>query len=66
MRRAALAIAVTHALQSSPHRLPPLAASSHAIDEATTLPFGPARDEAAMALALDEARAAALRGEVPV
>ena len=66
MRRAALAIAVTHALQSTPHRLPPLAASSLAIDEATTLPFGPARDEAAMALALDEARAAASRGEVPV
>ena len=66
MRRAALAIAVTHALQSTPHRLPPLAASSLAIDEATTLPFGPARDEAAMALALDEARAAAARGEVPV
>ena len=66
MRRAALAIAVTHALQSTPHRLPPLAATSLALDEATTLPFGPARDEAAMAIALDEARAAASRGEVPV
>ena len=66
MRRAALAIAVTHALQSTPHRLPPLAATSLAIDEATTLPFGPARDAAAMAIALDEARAAASRGEVPV
>ena len=66
-RRAALAaLAITHALQSTPHRLPPLAATSLALDEATTLPFGPARDEAAMALALDEARAAASRGEVPV
>ena len=64
-RRAALAaLAVTHALQ--PQRLPPLAATSLAVDEATTLPFGPARDEAAMAIALDEARAAAARGEVPV
>ena len=66
MRRAALALAVTHALQSTPHRLPPLAATSLAVDEATTLPFGPARDAAAMAIALDEARAAASRGEVPV
>ena len=66
MRRAALAIAVTHALQSTPHRLPPLAATSLAIDEATTLPLGPERDAAAMAIALDEARAAAARGEVPV
>ena len=66
-RRAALAaLAVTHALQSTPHRLPPLAATSLALDEATTLPFGPARDAAAMAIALDEARAAASRGEVPV
>ena len=66
-RRAALAaLAVTHALHPTPHRLPPLAATSLALDEATTLPFGPARDEAAMALALDEARAAAARGEVPV
>ena len=68
-RRAALAaLAVTHALQSTPHRLPPLAATSLAVDEATTyrLPIGPERDEAAMALALDEARAAASRGEVPV
>ena len=66
-RRAALAaLAVTHALHMSPHRLPPLAATSLAIDEATTLPLGPARDEAAMAIALDEARAAAARGEVPV
>jgi tRNA(adenine34) deaminase len=66
-RRAALAaLAVTHALQTTPHRLPPLAATSLAVDEATTLPFGPARDEAAMAIALDEARAAASRGEVPV
>ena len=66
-RAAALAaLAVTHALQSTPHRLPPLAASSLAIDEATTLPLGPARDAAAMAIALDEARAAASRGEVPV
>ena len=66
-RRAALAaLAVTHALQSTPHRLPPLAATSLAVDEATTLPLGPARDAAAMALALDEARAAAARGEVPV
>ena len=66
-RAAALAaLAVTHALQSTPHRLPPLAATSLALDEATTLPLGPARDEAAMALALDEARAAAARGEVPV
>ena len=64
-RRAALAaLAVNHALQ--PQRLPPLAATSLAIDEATTLPLGPARDEAAMAIALDEARAAAARGEVPV
>ena len=64
-RRAALAaLAVTQALQ--PQRLPPLAATSLAIDEATTLPLGPARDEAAMAIALDEARAAAARGEVPV
>ena len=66
-RRAALAaLAITHALQSTPHRLPPLAATSLALDEATTLPFGPARDDAAMAIALDEARAAAARGEVPV
>ena len=66
-RGAALAaLAVTRALQSTPHRLPPLAATSLALDEATTLPFGPARDEAAMAIALDEARAAASRGEVPV
>ena len=68
-RRAALAaLAVTHALKSTPHRLPPLAATSLAIDEATTyrLPIGPARDDAAMAIALDEARAAAARGEVPV
>ena len=66
-RSAALAaLAVTHALQSTPHRLPPLAATSLAVDEATTLPLGPARDDAAMALALDEARAAAARGEVPV
>ena len=66
-RGAALAaLAVTRALQSTPHRLPPLAATSLAIDEATTLPLGPARDEAAMAIALDEARAAASRGEVPV
>jgi len=36
------------------------------LDEATTLPLGPERDAAAMALALDEARAAASRGEVPV
>ena len=65
-RAAALAaLAVTHALQSTPHRLPPLAATSLAIDEAT-LPFGPARDAAAMAIALDEARAAASKGEVPV
>ena len=64
-RRAALAaLAVTHALQ--PQRLPPLAATSLAVDEATTLPLGPARDDAAMAIALDEARAAAARGEVPV
>ena len=42
--------------------LPPLAATFLAVDEATTLPFGPARDEAAMALALDEARAAAGKG----
>ncbi len=64
-RRAALAaLAVTHALQ--PQRLPPLAATSLAVDEATTLPLGPARDAAAMAIALDEARAAAARGEVPV
>ena len=66
-RRAALAaLAVTHALHTTPHRLPPLAATSLALDEATTLPLGPARDEAAMAIALDEARAAAARGEVPV
>ena len=66
-RRAALAaLAVTHALHPTPHRLPPLAAASLAVDEATTLPLGPARDDAAMALALDEARAAASRGEVPV
>ena len=66
-RAAALAaLAVTHALQTTPHRLPPLAATSLALDEATTLPLGPARDEAAMAIALDEARAAASRGEVPV
>ena len=66
-RRAALAaLAVTHALQPTPHRLPPLTATSLAVDEATTLPLGPARDEAAMAIALDEARAAAARGEVPV
>ena len=66
-RRAALAaLAVTHALQSTPHRLPPLAATSLAVDEATTLPLGPERDAAAMAIALDEARAAASRGEVPV
>ena len=66
-RRAALAaLAVTHALHPTPHRLPPLAATSLALDEATTLPFGPARDAAAMAIALDEARAAAARGEVPV
>ena len=65
-RAALAALAVTHALQPTPHRLPPLAATSLAVDEATTLPFGPARDAAAMALALDEARAAAARGEVPV
>ncbi len=66
-RGAALAaLAVTHALHTTPHRLPPLAATSLAVDELTTLPLGPARDEAAMALALDEARAAASRGEVPV
>ena len=66
-RGAALAaLAVTRALQSTPQRLPPLAATSLAVDEATTLPLGPARDEAAMAIALDEARAAASRGEVPV
>ena len=66
-RRAALAaLAVTHALQSTPHRLPPLAATSLAVDEATTLPLGPERDAAAMAIALDEARAAAAKGEVPV
>ena len=66
-RRAALAaLAVTHALHPTPHRLPPLAATSLALDEATTLPFGPARDAAAMAIALDEARAAAARGEVRV
>ena len=66
-RRAALAaLAVTHALQSTPHRLSPLAATSLAVDEATTLPLGPERDAAAMAIALDEARAAASRGEVPV
>ena len=60
------ALAVTHALHSTPHRLPPLAATYLAVDEATTLPLGPARDEAAMAIALDEAKAAASRGEVPV
>ena len=65
-RAALAALAVTHALQPTPHRLPPLAATSLAIDEATTLPLGPARDEAVMAIALDEARAAAARGEVPV
>ena len=69
MRRsgaALAALAVTHALHPTPHRLPPLAANSLAVDEATTLPLGPARDTAAMALALDEAKAAASRGEVPV
>jgi tRNA(adenine34) deaminase len=50
MRALALATLVTHALHT-PHRLPPL---------------GPARDAAAMAIALDEARAAAALGEVPV
>merc|ERR1711903_46461 len=64
MRVALAALTVTHALQ--PQRLPPLAVTSLAVDEATTLPLGPARDDAAMALALDEARAAAARGEVPV
>ena len=64
MLAALAALAVTHALQSTPHRLPPLAAASLAVDEATTLPIGPARDAAAMALALDEARTAASKGEV--